>query len=374
MSSLSSQAGVNFTYNSNGTFSIAGNTVGTNQNLNIGSSDSNTEANLDKLFGTSLSNYTSAKANGNDGSFNLTEPNGSSNTVTESSNQFSIDGINYNFTNNVSSSAPVTIGVTMNVSSVVTKIQNFVNDYNNLIGGVQDLINEKKNLSYGVLTTMQEAQMTSTQITAWNQQAQQGLLSNDDTLNTMLTSMREAFYTPVQGNSLTMSDVGLSTSDDYTQGGKLTLDTSELTSALQSNPQQVINLFAQVSTSYSSYTTALNSSSPNSNLQTRSNEEGIFQRLSDIYQQYAGTYLDNNGNQGILLMKAGESNTISDSNNSLNTQLTQEQQSVTDYMAKLTQDKTRYTNMFTSLQSAMSQLSTQQSYISSLLTSSSSSG
>jgi flagellar hook-associated protein 2 len=374
MSSLSSQSGANFNYSElSGNFSAATTGTGSSQSLTIASTDSNTQTVLNKLFGTSLSGSsgtsTSQAFNGANGSFNITEPDGSSNTVSESSNQFSIDGVNYNFTNNISSSSPATIGVTTNTSAIVTKIQNFVNDYNNLIGGIQDAVNEKKNYSYQPLTTMQESQMTDSQITAWNQQAQQGLLENDDTLNSMLTSMREAFYTPVSGNSLTMADVGLSTSDDPTQGGKLTLDVSKLTSALESNPQQVINLFSQASTSDPSYSPTLTSSQ----LTSRNNEEGIFQRLSDITQEYVGTGFNNNGGEGILLQKAGMSNDMSDTNNTLTTQLKQEQTSVTDYLAKMTQDKTRYTTMYTNLQSALSQMNSQQSAISSMLSSSSSS-
>jgi flagellar hook-associated protein 2 len=393
MSSLSSQSGENFNYSDlTGKFSVATTGTGASQSLTIdtstSSSQSNSQSILNSLLGTNLSGTTVPTAEqtltGGNGSFTITEPNGGSNTVTESSNQFSIDGVNYNFTSDmnngsqISTANPVTIGVTVDTTNVVNQIQNFVNDYNNLIGGIQDAVNEKKNYSYQPLTTMQESQMTDSQITAWNQQAQQGLLENDDTLNGMLTSMREAFYTPVQTDAagdtipLSMADVGLSTSDDPTQGGKLTLDTTKLTAALQSNPQQVINLFSQVSTSDPSYSATLS----NSDLSTRNNQEGIFQRLSDITQEYVGTGFNSNGGEGILLNMAGldsTGNDMSDTNNTLTTQLKQEQTSVTDYLAKMTQDKTRYTTMYTNLQSALSQMNSQQSAISSMLSSSSSS-
>lgn len=366
MSDLSTLSGANFSYSdATGNFSVATNTAGANQSLTISSSDASTQSVLKSLFGIDLTNSHSAA--GQDGSFNIIESNGNSDTITKSSNIFSIDGVNYNFTNNISSSSPVTIGVTMNVSSVVTKIQNFVNDYNNLIGGIQDAVNEKKNYNYKILTTMQESQMSSSEITEWNNQAQKGLMANDSTLNSMLTDMRKSFYTPVNGNGLTMADIGLSTSNDYTQGGKLTLDVNKLTSALQKDPQKVIDLFTQASTSYSSYTSALNSSDARTALSNRSKEEGIFQRLSDIYQKYAGTNYDKNGNQGILLMKAGMSNTSSDTKNTLTKQLKQQQQAVDDFKTTMNSHKTTYSNKFTKLQSALSQLGSQQTYLSSFL-------
>lgn len=387
MSDLSNLAGnATFSYSElTGKFSITDNTTGNANYLTIGaaSSDTTTQNFLNKVFGTGLSSSTTSQDIGNtggakniaastagqNGSFTITEPDGSSNSVTESSNKFTIDGVSYNFTNsNASSSGTAVVNVSTDVSSVVNKIQTFVNDYNNLIGGITDATNEKKDYNYKPLTSSQESQMTAAQITQWNQKAQQGLLANDDNLTSMLSSMRAAFYTPVSGNGLTMGGIGLSTSDDPSQGGKITVDVKKLTQALQNNPQQVINLFTQTSTSQPIYTNDLSSSAVN----TRNSEEGIFQRLSDISQKYTGTYVDKSGNQGILLMKAGMPNTLSETKNTLYTQFLQQQTSVSDFKTKMTSDASMYTNKFTALQSALSQLNSQQSYLSSMLSSSSS--
>jgi flagellar hook-associated protein 2 len=383
LSSLSNGCGATFSYSElTGKFSIADDTTGSGQYLTISSTDANTQNFLNTLFGTNLSGTSGATTTntigntggtnnlgtaGQNGSFTITEPNGSTNStpLSEASNKFQIDGVTYNIAQNGGSSGSANISVTSNVSSVVTKIQNFVNDYNNLIGGISSVTSETRNYSYMPLSSQQESQMTASEITAWNQKAQQGLLANDDTLNSMLDSMREAFYTPVNGIGLSMADVGLSTSDDPTQGGKLTLDTTKLTQALQNNPQQVISLFTQMSSSYPVFNTDLT----NSQMTTRSSEEGIFQRLSDIETQYAGTYVDANGNQGILLQKAGMPNTTSETNNSLFKEIADEQDSITQFKTKMAQDQTMYTNEFTSLQSALSQMSTQQSYLSSMLSS-----
>lgn len=393
MTDLSSLTGVNFGYSElKGQFNITSSSTGTNQKINIYDSsqasnytntsgtsniqygsDSSTTAFLSKLFGIGTNptndptntDVATTSVHGNDGSFTIKEPGDSSGTtVTESSNNFTIDGVTYNAISN----GTANINVGMDVSSVVNKIQTFVNDYNNLIDGIADATNEKKDYNYKPLTSSQESQMTAAQITQWNQKAQQGLLANDDNLTSMLSSMRAAFYTPVSGNGLTMGGIGLSTDDDPSQGGKITIDVKKLTQALQNNPQQVINLFTQTSTSQPIYTNDLSSSAVN----TRNSEEGIFQRLSDISQKYTGTYVDKNGNQGILLMKAGMPNTLSETKNSLYTQFLQQQTSVSDYKTKMTSDATMYTNKFTALQTALSQLNSQQSYLSSMLSSNSS--
>lgn len=325
------------------------------------------------------SSGTSTGTAGTDGTFKIMEPGDTEATeITNSSNKFTIDGVAYNFTSNIADGSPVTINVNQDVSSVVDKIQSFVNAYNNLIDGIQSVTNEKKDYSYSPLTSSQESQMTDSQITAWNQKAQQGLLANDSELTGMLSAMRSAFYTPVSGNGLTMASVGLSTSDDPTQGGKLTLDVKKLTTALQNNPQQVVSLFTQTSSSYPSYTgvlgldTTTDSQAVSKAMTQRNSEEGIFQRLSDIEQKYAGTYVDKNGNQGLLLTKAGMPNTLSETKNTLYNELKNEAQAVTDFKTKMTNDAKMYNTKFSTLQSILSQLSSQQSYLSSMLSSSSS--
>lgn len=395
MSDLTNLAGgATFNYSElTGKFSITDNATGAAKYLTIDTtnSDSTVQSNnqgfLNKIFGTGFSSATTSQDIGNvagannvatstagqNGSFTITEPDGSSNSapISESSNNFTIDGVSYKLINtNATTAGSATINVSSDVSSVVSKIQAFVTDYNNLIGGISDASNETKDYNYKPLTSTQEASMTAAQITQWNQKAQQGLLANDDNLTNMLSSMRAAFYTPVNGNSLTMASVGLSTSNDPSQGGKITIDVAKLTKALQANPQGVVNLFTQTSTSVPSYNTDLSST----DVSTRNGEEGIFQRLSDITSKYTGTYVDKNGKQGILLTKAGMPNTLSETNNTLYKELLDEKTSVTDYKTKIKSDAAMYTKKFTALQSALSQISSQSSYLTSMLSSSSSSG
>lgn len=383
MSDLSNLTGATFSYNA--TSGRIGIESTGSSSLNITyDSGSTAKAFFGSAFGAAAggTGMTQTSAAGTNGTFTIMEPGDTTGTtVSESSNNFTIDGVAYNFsgdTSGISSSNPVTINVKQDVSSVVNKIQNFVNDYNNLIDGIGSVTSEKRNYSYSPLTSSQESQMTASQITAWNQKAQQGLLQNDGTLMDMLSQMRAAFYTPVTGNGLSMASVGLSTSDDPSQGGKLTLDVSKLTAALQNNPQQVINLFNQTSSSYSSYTGVLNLDTTNNSqainqaMATRNSQEGIFQRLSDIEQKYAGTYVDKNGNQGILLMKAGMPGSFSETRNTLYKEINDESSAVSDFKTKMADDEKMYSAKFTALQTALSQLSSQQSYLSSMLSSSSS--
>lgn len=369
MTALSSSSNATFSYNElTNSFTAASDTTGSSSTLSISAagSDSGTANFLNNAFGSTSLTGTGAA----NGTFYIQEPGQSSYTsVSESTNNFTIDGVNYNVTGNISSSSPVTISVTQNTAGVVSEIQNFVNSYNNLVSGINGVLNERSDSSYSTLTYAQEQQMTATQITAWNNKAQAGLLANNSNLSSLQNEMRTAFYTAVSGVGLSMSDIGLSTSDDPTQGAVLTLDTSKLTTALQKNPTAVVSMLTQVS---SSYGYQMQGSLTSSQYQTKYNEEGIFQRLNDIVDKYASTFPDGaNGARGILVEEAGLSTDATD-NSSLGQTLKIQTQNVTDYKSKITSDKTLYTNKFTALQSALSSLSTQQSYISSMLGSSSS--
>ena len=383
MSDLTTLTGSAFSYDaSTGKVSVA-RTGSSSLDINYGNatSDSNTYNFFNNVLGiTSTAGagstvdivQTSSVATGHNGSFAIQEPGDSSvTTVSKASNNFTIDGVSYSFssgfdsTKATNSDPVVTINVNQDVTSAVSKIQNFVTDYNNLIDGINTVVTEKRDYDYKPLTSAQESQMTASQIAAWNQKAQQGLLGNDGNLSDILSSMRAAFYTPVNGNGLTMASVGLSTSNDPSQGGKLTFNAKTLTTALQNNPQQVVELFTKASTSYSTYETA--SDSGNSAVATRNSEEGIFQRLSDIEKKYAGTYVDKSGNQGILLMKAGMPGTVSETKNALYKQLTDEAKSVSDFKDKITSDATMYNTKFTNLQTILTQLSSQQNALSSML-------
>lgn len=384
MSDLSTLTGTNFSFDS-ATGKVSVEKVGATS-FDIHCDDSTTQGFFNGALGLGTTadvvqqtSSSSLGTIGKDGSFTIMEPGDTTGTtVNESSNNFTIDGVSYNISTNISSSNPVTINVSQNVSSVVDKIQDFVNSYNNLIDGINSVITEKRDYSYSPLSASQESQMTASQITAWNQKAQKGLLANDGVLSDMLSAMRTAFYTPVDGNNLTMASVGLSTSDDPANGGKLTLNVSKLTKALQSNPQQVVDLFNKTSTSYPSYTgtlgidTSTDSQAVNKAMSQRNKEEGIFQRLSDITQKYSGTYVDKNGNQGILLMRAGMPGTLSETKNTLYKQIKQQADAVTNFKTRMTQDEKMYSKKYSTLQSILSQLSTQQSYLTSMLSSSSS--
>lgn len=280
-------------------------------------------------------------------------------TVTRSSNQFTVDGITYNCT--AAKSADITLAA--NVDNTYNNIKSFIDKYNDMIDKINTKVTEQKPKGYPPLTDAQKASMSESQITAWETKAKTGLLENDSMLQSMLTSMRSAFYQTVQGAGVTLTQIGLSTSSDVSQGGKIIIDETKLKAALQNSGQQVADLFSKVSTSQPAYSPDLTSAQRT----TRSNEEGIFQRISDVLQDYTRTTRDTKGKKGLLIEKAGIAGDYTEFNNLLFNQEKDKQKQIDDMKTKFNDKQTYYYNKFSQLESAMNALNAQQASLASML-------
>lgn len=301
-------------------------------------------------------NISGAPTPGQDLKVNIQEPGDAGSTpVTKSSNQFTIDGVTYNLT----SATNADVKITTNVQKTYDNIKNFIDKYNTMIADISSKISEKKNYDYPPLTDAQKASMSDSQITAWEAKAKTGLLENDSMLQNMLYSMRTAFYQTVQGAGISLTQIGLSTSSDTTQGGKIIIDETKLKTAIQNNGAQIANLFTQTSTSQSAYSPDLTAAQRT----TRSNEEGIFQRVSDIFQDYTRTTRDSSGKKGLLVEKAGITGDYTEYNNLITNQETTQQKAIDDMKERMSDKQTAYYNQFSQLEATLNTLNSQSSWI-----------
>lgn len=164
-----------------------------------------------------------------------------------------IDGKEYTSTTNKISASNVTytlastgttnVTVSQDTDTLISNVKQFVTDYNKMLDELNTKYNETQYSSYGVLTKSQENSMTSDQITKWNEKAKSGLLYHDKNIGNIISSMREAIYTPVDSvdsNYNTMMSIGITSSTDQ---GHLTLDEDKLKKALAADPDSVYQLF-----------------------------------------------------------------------------------------------------------------------------------
>ena len=290
-------------------------------------------------------------------------------SYTRSSNTITIDGVTYTANQETTSSTAATVTLTQDVDAVYENIANFVSAYNELIDTLNGKLNEEYDSDYAPLTDAQEDDMDDDEITDWNEKAKVGLLESDDTLQSMVDDLRTALSDYISGVSLNLSDIGITTSSDYDEEGKLYIDEDTLKEAIQDNPDEIVALFTQTATSVSG-TTAAARTLTSSQLQTRYQEEGLAYRLYDIVAKNISTIRDSSGNKGLLIEEAGISGDSSQTDNTLYNEIQDLQDALDEESDRLDDYEERLYDRYDYLETYISTMNTQLSAISSLSSSS----
>lgn len=380
---ISNKAGVKASYSElSGRFTISSINTGSSQQLNVSwnSEDEKSSDFLKTLFNIETDNSIqdsneSTRYNfriaGTDASVTIKDPNGNVNTVIKPNNNFTIDGITYSLLQNTTSeTGDIELTVSSNPEKTFNKIVEFVDKYNSMIDKINSKITERKQYSYKPLTDEQKEAMSEKEIELWEEKAKQGLLKGDTYLEAMLSRMRTAFFDPVKASysenlydsdniGIQLADIGLSTSSDISQRGKIIIDESKLKEAIQNNGDKVAELFTKRSTSQPRYRADMSSTDRNQRYQ----ELGIFQRINDILQDYVRTTRDSNGKKGMLLEKAGIKGDFSDLNNMLSEQLTAKERLIEDLNKRLREKEEKFYAQFAKLEKAMNQLNSQSMWL-----------
>lgn len=287
--------------------------------------------------------------------------------LTRSSNKVTVDGVTYSFSQTTDETA--TVSLAQDTEAIYATISSFVEDYNALISSIHSALDETYDSDYPPLTDDQKEDMTDEEIEKWETKAKVGLLANDSTLKSMLSSLRSSLIDSVPGQSMTIFTIGISTGT-YDEQGKLYIDEDELKAAIESDPEGISNLFTQQSTSYSG-TTSVRSLN-NSQLSTRYKEEGIAYRFYDILQTNISTIRDNNGNKGLLLEKAGTENDASETSNTLSTLIDKYQEEIDKEQDRLDAKQDSLYTKYSALETYINKMNTQLSALSSYLSDSTS--
>ncbi|WP_276211032.1 flagellar filament capping protein FliD [Heyndrickxia coagulans] len=253
------------------------------------------------------------------------------------SNTFTISGVTYTLKSEFDS--PVTISVSNDVDTIYNNIKNFVDQYNSLIDAVQSKLNEDRYPDYAPLTDDQRKELTDTQQDQWDKKARSGLLRNDMTLKSSLSNMRSLIYSKVNNANISseysqLSSIGITTTSDWLEGGKLEIDEDKLKAAIQNDPDSVELLFRA-----SGSTTS---------------EKGIVQRLYDSVNQTYNTIVD----------KAGKS-TYVNTQFTIGKNINDLTDKISDMNDKLDKLEDRYYAQFTAMEQAIQKYNSQYTYLSS---------
>ncbi|KIN81304.1 flagellar filament capping protein FliD [Clostridium botulinum] len=311
----------------------------------------------------------STTAKGKDAKIELKTPNNSTaTTIIKPSNNFTIDGVNYNIAG-AKKDEEISFSLDGNVEDSFNKIKGFIDDYNKLIDELQKKTSEKKYRKYEPLTEEQKKEMKENDIKLWEEKAKSGILRNDSNIENMLSTLRRAFFDSVEGSGLSLKELGLTTSKDYQDGGKIVFDQildkngnngeARLKKLLKEEPDKVFKIFSQESTSYPSYSADLTLTER----QIRNKEEGIFQRINDIFKDYTRTSRSASGKRGILVDKAGIEGTVSAIDNILYKDLEKREKAIQDMELKLIERENKYYIQFAQLEKYINQANSQASWL-----------
>lgn len=215
-------------------FTISSNETGSSSTVEIVNLTGNAFAATDSAFGIAEGTF-----NGQDAKLHIEDI-----EVIQSKNSFTIDGINY--TLNDTSATSISFNVERDVDSTVDKIKDFIDAYNELVSDLNEKISEKQYSAYKPLTDEQKEAMNEKDIELWEEKAKSGLLYNNSDVSTLLNKMRDGFYTNVEGVGKSPADIGLKTGLWY-EKGKITIDETQLRKALQNNPDEVTDLLVSKS-------------------------------------------------------------------------------------------------------------------------------
>lgn len=292
---------------------------------------------------------------GVDASVKIKNPDGEEVTVTKSTNIFTFDGVTYTLQSE-DNTRTSKITINENVQKTFDKIKTFIDKYNEIVAKIQTKLKEKKEYSYKPLTDDQKKEMKEDEIKKWEERAKQGILGGDSMLTNMLFSLRRTFFDGVKDAGITLNETGLSTSDDYTQGGKIIIDETKLKEALKTKGDAVVKLFTKDSD--------IKYDPDHKTDKDRYEQIGIFQRINDIIKDYTRTTRDSSGNKGMLIKTAGITGDVSAYNNLISEQLKNNyDKRISELELKLADKENKYYKQFAQLEKAMQKLNQQSSWL-----------
>lgn len=132
-----------------------------------------------------------------------------------------------------------------NADKIFDKIKKFVEDYNANIEFLSGKVNEPKYRDYQPLTDAQRDDMKDKDIERWEEKAMSGLLRRDPTISSTLSKLRTSLYESADGAFGSLVDLGITTTKNWLDGGKLQIDEKKLKEKLAADPSQVVATFTK---------------------------------------------------------------------------------------------------------------------------------
>lgn len=275
-----------------------------------------------------------------------------------SSNTFNLEGLNVTvsgvfggITNDGTNigwdpSQTITFTAKADVDGVTEKVKSFFEDFNALVTEISSQVRTRPDSSYGPLTDEQKAEMDETSIENWEKKAKQGLLYGDSAMRDLSADV-ETIFTKLMMDGASYEDlkeIGITYSEDYLDGGTLVFDESKFRDAMENDPDKVANIFTGGG----------------------GVGKGLVNVIDETFTPYATRYASKNGNSyGRLIEIAGsEKKPTTLMENEIYKQLKEMEDTIASLQDRLKVEQDRYISQFTTMESLINQMNTQQSYLS----------
>lgn len=181
---------------------------------------------------------------------------------TNNTNTYSINGLTITATA-LTGDNEITISTENDVDGIYDSIKSFISDYNSLIKEIDTAYNAASAKGYEPLTSDEKSAMTDDQIKEWENKIKTSLLRRDSTLNSLSSTMKNDMlksYT-INGKAYSLSSFGISTAGYFSSGenekGVLHIDgdsddsvsksnEDKLKAAIASDPDTVVTFFSKL--------------------------------------------------------------------------------------------------------------------------------
>ncbi|QHC05385.1 flagellar hook-associated protein 2 [Anoxybacillus sp. PDR2] len=254
-------------------------------------------------------------------------------TTTRPSNTFTLGNVTYT----LKAAGSATIATANDTDAIFNAIKGFVDKYNDTISKINAKLSEQRYRDYLPLTDEQKEAMTEKQVELWEEKAKSGLLRGDTILSSGLNQMRIGVYSKVNDPAInpdydTLSEIGITTSTNYLENGKLVLDETKLRAAIEKDPNSIYQLFNANGSTFDT--------------------KGIARRLRDTIQDTIGK----------IEQKAGKTLWTNDQF-SIGRNLDDLNKQIAAFNDRLQQIEDRYYRQFTAMEEAINRANQQSAYL-----------
>ena len=264
-------------------------------------------------------------------------------------NTYTLDGNTFTFNDNMTIGETYTVNIAKDSTTVKDALKKFVESYNKLIEDVYGYIGKSPakdddGNTYEPLTNAEKDEMSEDEITKWEEKAKQGVLYNDSTVSTVMSQMRSALYTSVtldDGSKFGIYNLGIKPSSEWSEHGKLQIDENAFDKAFENNEDAIIKLFTDSDT-------------------------GMMKKLNSVIDGAVKSSGAAN-TRGTLVRKAGKADSSVTTDSTIYKEMVKMQDRLKELQDRYDTKEEYWWKVFTNMETAMADLNSQTSYISSYL-------